>query len=369
MSINKEYISTKNTYAGKNVPKYIVIHETGNYSKGAGAKRHAEAQSSGHLSTSVHYYCGSDGVYQTAKHIDGTYSVGTEYGGNHTVTDATNRNTINIEICVNPDGNYDVAKANAVELVKDLISTTGIPVERVIRHYDAKGKCCPAKMIATPLLWDDFKLQIGQNIKTETVTLSEDANEEKKEVWYRVGSGWKNGICQNQTGAYRNQDFAIADCSANQNVYDENGTIVYAGSSKSNSTNSNTTASTTTNTATSKSTATSTSYTQKQFIKDIQSITGSKIDGYAGSETLGNTVTVSRTKNKNHKIITALERRLKQLGYYSGTIEADLGKTPNFGSGMESAVNAYQKKVLKYTKTDGEITAKQKMWKSLLGMI
>lgn len=366
MDINKEYITKKNTYAGKNLPKYIIIHETGNYGSGAGAKRHAQAQSAGNLNTSVHYYCGSDGIYQTAEHIDGTYSIGIEYGGNHAITDATNRNTINIEICVNPDGDYDVARAKAIELTKHLISTTGIPSEKVIRHYDAKGKCCPAKMLSQPTLWEDFKLQVGAIANAESVELSEDAEEVKTLVWYRVGTGWKDGICENQFGAYHNKDFAIADCSANQNVYDESGTIVYAGSGKSNS---NTTANAATNTSSSKSTAATTSYTQKQFIKEVQSVTGSNVDGYAGSETIGNTVTVSRTKNNRHKVVTSLERRLRQLGYYTGEIEADAGKTPSFGPKMETAVNQYQKKILKYTKTDGEITAKQKMWKSLLGMI
>lgn len=111
------------------------------------------------------------------------------------------------------------------------------------------------------------------------------------------------------------------------------------------------------------------SYTFEQFVCDVQEATGSKIDGVPGSETIGNTVTVSRTKNKYHKVVTALERRLKTLGFYSGSIEADKGKTPNFGKGMETAVNEYQKQILGYKNVDGEITAKGKMWKSLLGMI
>ena len=91
MKINTEFISKKCTYAGQNNPKYIVIHETDNFSKGADAGRHAQAQAAGHLSTSVHYYAGSDGVYQAAEHTDGTYSVGREYGGDHAVKDATNQ--------------------------------------------------------------------------------------------------------------------------------------------------------------------------------------------------------------------------------------------------------------------------------------
>ncbi len=158
--INKDYISTENTYQGQNAPKYIVVHETDNFAAGANAGRHASAQSAGHLSTSVHYYCGSDGVYQAARHSDGTYSVGREYGGSHLVKDATNRNTVNIEICVNSDGDYAKARQNAVELVRCLMKETGIPAERVIRHYDAKGKHCPRKMMDNAFLWEDFKIQI-----------------------------------------------------------------------------------------------------------------------------------------------------------------------------------------------------------------
>lgn len=162
MEINRQYVSQVNTYPGRNNPKYIVIHETDNFNTGSGAKRHAEAQSKGHLKgMSVHYYCGSDGIYQAANHTDGTWSIGRDYGGGHSITDATNLNSINIEICVNPDGDYNVARANAVELVRHLIKTTDIPAERVIRHFDAKGKYCPRKMMDNPNLWTDFKAQIA----------------------------------------------------------------------------------------------------------------------------------------------------------------------------------------------------------------
>lgn len=171
ININRDFVSTKNIYAGQNRPKYIVIHETDNFARGAGARRHAEAQAAGHLGTSVQYYAGSDGIYQAARHTDGTYSVGREYGGDHSVKDASNRNTINIEICVNEDGDYAKARKNAIELVKHLMAESGIPAGRVIRHFDAKGKYCPRKMMDNPALWEDFKAQIqgkAPEIKPET---------------------------------------------------------------------------------------------------------------------------------------------------------------------------------------------------------
>lgn len=356
--INREFISKNNTYAGRNNPKYIVVHETDNYSKGAGARRHAEAQFLGHLSTSVQYYSGSDGIYQAAEHADGTYSVGAEYGGSHSVHDANNRNTINVEVCVNVDGDYAKARQNAIELVKHLMKVTGIPAERVIRHFDAKGKYCPRKMMDNPELWEDFKERIAGQA-TPAVTQPENkkpgqpGGNAEKEAWYRVGDGWKDGICQSQTGAYHNKDFAIADCRPGQNVYDENGKVIHSWGNEPDAAGQEPDA----------------SYTQRQFVMDVQKATGSNPDGVAGDETIGNTVTVSRSSHKHHAVVTPLERRLKALGYYTGEIEADKGESPCFGKGMEEAVKSYQKNILKYRNPDGEVTAGNKTWKSLLGMV
>ena len=103
-------------------------------------------------------------------------------------------------------------------------------------------------------------------------------------------------------------------------------------------------------------------YERTQFIIDVQKATGSKVDGKAGKETLGNTITVSATKNSKHKVVKAIQKRLNALGY-------DCGKADGIaGTKFTAAVNRYQKEVLGYKKPDGEITAKKKMWKSLLGM-
>jgi N-acetylmuramoyl-L-alanine amidase CwlA len=169
MQINREFISQQNINGTGNPCKYIVIHETDNYSKGAGARTHAKAQHDGNFADmSVHYYCGSDGIYQAAEHTCKCWHIGREYGGNHSVHDATNNNSIGIEICVNQDGNYTTARQNAIELVKYLLQTTGIPASRVIRHFDAKGKYCPRKMMDNPALWTDFKAQIQGGASTTT---------------------------------------------------------------------------------------------------------------------------------------------------------------------------------------------------------
>lgn len=115
-------------------------------------------------------------------------------------------------------------------------------------------------------------------------------------------------------------------------------------------------------------TPTPTNYTFKDFVTDVQKSTGAKVDGVPGQNTLAHTITISKNINRNHQVVTALERYLKLLGYYNGAIEADNGKTPIFGTGMETAVKNFQKNNgLKIV--DGIITAKANTWKKLLKLI
>ena len=86
-----------------------------------------------------------------------------------------NNNSINIEICVNPDSDYDTARKNCIELVKQIMRETGIDANHVIRHYDAKRKHCPRKMLDTPQLGGDFKAALT---RPETP-----AESEKKSGW------------------------------------------------------------------------------------------------------------------------------------------------------------------------------------------
>lgn len=103
-------------------------------------------------------------------------------------------------------------------------------------------------------------------------------------------------------------------------------------------------------------------YRQEDFVREVQFCTGATPDSKPGTETLSKTVTVSRTKNNKHFVVMPLQKLLKKQGRYAGTIDKVAGKL------FEAAVNSYQEYVLKYAKQDGEITAKGKMWRSLLGM-
>lgn len=102
-------------------------------------------------------------------------------------------------------------------------------------------------------------------------------------------------------------------------------------------------------------------YTLTEFRAEVRSI----LKVGTNQEAFNKTVTISTLWNKHHELVTPLERYFKALGYYSGDVEADKGKKPDFGAGMKSATIAYQKNVVKGT-ADGEITKKAATWRKLL---
>ena len=145
-------LTKKRCYVGQNKPAYVVIHETDNWSKGAGAKAHATAMKNGNLAGTVHYYVDSTSIYQTLDHKDGAYAVG-DGGGRYGIA---NRNSINIEICVNPETDYYKAVDKAERLAASLLKQYGWGVDRLKRHYDASRKHCPRR-IQDEGLWPEFK--------------------------------------------------------------------------------------------------------------------------------------------------------------------------------------------------------------------
>lgn len=102
-------------------------------------------------------------------------------------------------------------------------------------------------------------------------------------------------------------------------------------------------------------------YTKTQFIKEVQSVIGAKVDGIAGNETLSKTVTVSKTKNRKHPVVKPIQKYLASLGYNVGEIDGIAGTK------FDKAVKEYQR--ANTGVIDGEITARATTWKKLLGLI
>ena len=103
-------------------------------------------------------------------------------------------------------------------------------------------------------------------------------------------------------------------------------------------------------------------YTHKQFVMDVQKAIGADVDGIPGKETISKTVTLSAHKNRTHPAVKAVQKRLLALGYAeAGTVDGIAGAK------FTSAVAHFQQDNGCYV--DGEITAQNKTWKKLLGMI
>lgn len=102
-------------------------------------------------------------------------------------------------------------------------------------------------------------------------------------------------------------------------------------------------------------------YTLNQFVKDVQKACGAAVDGIAGNETISKTVTLSAHKNTRHAAVRAVQKRLTVLGY------VEVGKVDGIaGMKFTSAVAHFQQD--NGCVVDGEITARNKTWRKLLGM-
>ena len=155
--------------------KYIVIHDTGNPREGADALAHFNYINGGDRGASADFFVDSERIVQINNYTkyytwhcgdgDGMYGI-------------TNSNSIGIEICINPDGNYNIAVKKTIELTKHLMQKLNIPADRVVRHYDASRKNCPATMTKNNWAqWKDFKNRI-----TESEGLSMTQYEELKKL-------------------------------------------------------------------------------------------------------------------------------------------------------------------------------------------
>lgn len=175
MQINKQ-ITPYNHYNGRNGQgiQYIVIHYVGAL---GGAEANCTYYASGDVGASAHYYVGFGGeVWQSVEDCNGAWSVGggrQGSGGGAFYGKANNYNTLNIEMCVrkrstasmnanDQDWYYEDATVKATtELTKMLMQKYGIPIDRVIRHYDVNGKICPNPYVLDESAWQAFKKKLS----------------------------------------------------------------------------------------------------------------------------------------------------------------------------------------------------------------
>lgn len=139
VSIKQQLVSSRAvTSKGTNSRKYITIHETANTNKGANAQAHANLQSNGNSrQASWHYQVDDKQAIQSFPHSVICWHAGSSSG---------NAASIGVEICVNSDGDFKKAVANAAALVRKIMAQEGIPLKNIVQHNHWSGKNCPTNL-------------------------------------------------------------------------------------------------------------------------------------------------------------------------------------------------------------------------------
>ena len=157
---------------GKN-PKieYLVIHDTGNTGVGANALNHKNYVGTNSRKASAHYFVDDHSIVQFVGDSFAAHAVGDGHGR----YGITNENSLNVEMCINSDGDYAKTYKNTVELTKNLMKKFNISIDRVVRHYDASRKNCPGHMRQRNWAkWWQFKEDIKKPIEWK-IDLSKDS--------------------------------------------------------------------------------------------------------------------------------------------------------------------------------------------------
>lgn len=134
----KKHISER-----KSKIEYIVVHDTANTSKKAGANAHKNYFLTTNRKASADFVIEENKIIKLNNYEKYfTWHCGDgkgKYG-------ITNSNSIGIEMCVNSDANMQKTINYTIILVYKLMKELKIPIERVVRHYDASRKICPGSL-------------------------------------------------------------------------------------------------------------------------------------------------------------------------------------------------------------------------------
>ncbi len=153
-----------NKYDSNSV-EYIVIHDTGNTRAGADAMAHYYYFATGDRDSSAHYFVDSAQVVQIIDDSEGSWHSGVKY--KTYATPVSNHNSIGIEMCINSDGNYQQMVQNTIDLSAYLLYTYDLPIDNLVRHHDANGKCCPMTMSHNGWSdWNEFKSAVRAKLST-----------------------------------------------------------------------------------------------------------------------------------------------------------------------------------------------------------
>ncbi|MGL4850957.1 MAG: peptidoglycan-binding protein [Clostridium sp.] len=179
MKINDMFIKY-NFSTGRSKVQYIVIHTTGNTGRGSGVDNHFNYFNGGNRQASADYFVDDKKIGKFVGDNNYSWAVGDgkgKYG-------ISNSNSVSIEICVNSDGDYNKTIANTVELTKFLMKKYNLPISKVVQHYDASRKQCPAEIRAgkNGITWSKFISMVnGASVPTNSGSSSSGTS--SKKLW------------------------------------------------------------------------------------------------------------------------------------------------------------------------------------------
>jgi len=256
---------------------------------------------------------------------------------------------------------------------KNLEALAELEADSICEWFDYNGPAITPETNVEPVekkwyrirkSWDDPSSQIGAYLNLEgaksecpegykvfdwegNVVYPEPIDETPEaDRWYRIRKSWDDP--SSQIGAYLNLEGAKSECPEGYTVYDWHGEPVWTNEGKK------------VEQTPVETPVTKDEYTLKEFVADVQKVTGAGVDGIAGPETLSKTVTISMHINNQHPVVLPVQKRLKELGYNIKWTDGD------FGPNTHECVVKYQADNGCYQ--DGEITKGNKTWKKLLGL-
>ena len=149
-------IAEKVTYGKGNKKKFIVVHETDNTRSGADADAHSRLQANGNSrQASWHWQADDAEAVQSFTHDWSCWAAGSTKGNNE---------GIQVEICVNSDGNYQRAVQNAADLVAKIMQDEKIPINQIVQHNYFSGKNCPKVMRSGRIPFAKFIQMVQESI-------------------------------------------------------------------------------------------------------------------------------------------------------------------------------------------------------------
>ncbi len=142
--------------------RYIVIHETDNYSATATAKAHdsfLHSEKQKNIPLSWHYTVDEKEIYH---HLPD--NIAAYHASDGMKAKGGNKSGVGIELCVNQGSDFAQTVDNAARLTAYLLYSYKLDISDVKQHYDFSGKDCPDRLRENDN-WENFLKLVKQYLK------------------------------------------------------------------------------------------------------------------------------------------------------------------------------------------------------------